>query len=1069
MTDNNDMDHLNLQDITLESDIKNDDSGSFNMLSCNSKLGKKDPRVSLIRKAIKDKNVKNIAVVGPYGSGKSSVITSFIDSKITNKKTLFFSIDTLKKYKSNLSNDGDDKNKDTFAKRSNIVYAIYNELLKRNTNSIVLDKYVNNLFNGVKQLVLFFLFLVASLCSCVLGSYYLFPFIGWWCCLVGVAAFSLLQFLYFTVSLRNIKVQNRLSGMDVIAELDKTDSKISFEKIKNHPGLAENIIVKQLSSKKIRYVVFEDLDRLSKDKYDEYIEDIKDFNYLINQSNGFKCKYRRVIFFYAIRDNAFSDSMARVKCFDLIVPVVPFATSANAPDSIMLNSFIKNNVDQNAIVDLSSYLLDQRQVNAATTQFNINKQITYSDDLLTELFALTILNVRFPSVYAQLYENQNFLNALIKDFEANRDLFKSFSIIGPQTPSDADSLKKLRIVCHALSDNDKVDLELFLKTCLIHRYITFNYEALMHSNIENGLAFGDLGYIHKFNAREYHNYYQIMNPLALLQHIKKPETMFAIKDGINIYLLRYIFGSKTKFTGLDICRETAISSLNKMSNDEMSNYINNTNPLDYEGWYELMIKVIPGSIQLYYAATKIKNEDIRFRICLKLFNNYDASNFDANKKLPNEFIEIINSIKFIDLYGQQMLPNQTIKLINSSYFFPKSIVNLKLDNNVINLLSTSLSFEKSFENMCIVYKDFAKQPFTVINSSEKLWNNLIKDKANLIILLGRCNLKDASDTPNSCIAFIDKAVASSNSDILNSKYFDQWEHRLVMAPAATNKYIAALKRGLIDFSNPSDIDVTKTIAPDALIACIKEYVAYFSTIHFNASTSWLLVAKLDTETLYKLKDSLTLDDSVNHVSSLGYNRINEIINLLNPEEKNKLLKFIMLNSPSNIVEAYAANTISVNDLKDIKINAAFIDAIFAKETYKLLNTCIEKQNLDVSKQYILQHPQLDYKFMFIGNDNELLKCEDTNLIVEYCKSEKRDFDFVRTLITSLPIEQVSQYKDWRQFLESFDLKKESKDSKYLYFQNNENNNAIIEHFNEIGVVKNVKYLDNNSIIRCTMS
>lgn len=61
------MDDLNLQDITLESDFKNNDNGSFNMLSCNSKLGKNDPRVSLIRKAIKDKNVKNIAVVGPYG------------------------------------------------------------------------------------------------------------------------------------------------------------------------------------------------------------------------------------------------------------------------------------------------------------------------------------------------------------------------------------------------------------------------------------------------------------------------------------------------------------------------------------------------------------------------------------------------------------------------------------------------------------------------------------------------------------------------------------------------------------------------------------------------------------------------------------------------------------------------------------------------------------------------------------------------------------------------------------------------------------------------------------------
>ena len=366
---------------------KNEDN---HFLSCVSNLDKNDPRIVMIKKAIKDRNVKNIGIIGEYGAGKSSIVKSYIESKKINKQTIYFSWDTLNQYETDVD----------------VIKIIFTELLKRNTASVLLDNYYKKLFSFRKGGISAFLFLSIILSFSSLVTYYVWiHYWGWPSLFLGIliAATSIL----IGSKIKSCKV--RFSFKDIISVEGEANIKEDgkyYEKIKDHPGLVETAVIKDLRTKKIRYMVFEDIDRYYKDteKAITFIKKLKIINDLINQSKEFKPNYRKIIFFYELKDSFFVDSEVRTKYFDLIIPVIPYANHLNAADSILQDEFIKSKVSRDVLTDLSIYLLDQRQVNAVLCSFDINKDLTYSENLLNELFALTIFSVRFPSIYSLLYQ-----------------------------------------------------------------------------------------------------------------------------------------------------------------------------------------------------------------------------------------------------------------------------------------------------------------------------------------------------------------------------------------------------------------------------------------------------------------------------------------------------------------------------------------------------------------------------------------------------------------------------------------------------------------------------------------
>ena len=111
------------------------------------------------------------------------------------------------------------------------------------------------------------------------------------------------------------------------------------------------------------------------------------------------------------------------------------------------------------------------------TLFNVDRKVTYSDDLLPELFALAIFNTRFPSVYAHLFEKNNFLSALIKAYSNNENLFNGFKL-STATTGEAPELGKFRELFKNLVESDKTEFLLFIKISNFLIYSS-NWEILL--------------------------------------------------------------------------------------------------------------------------------------------------------------------------------------------------------------------------------------------------------------------------------------------------------------------------------------------------------------------------------------------------------------------------------------------------------------------------------------------------------------------------------------------------------------------------------------------------------------
>ena len=121
-------------------------------------LGPSDTYVNFLLSYQNNKEVKNIGVFGTYGSGKSSVVSSFINE--TGKKAIYFSQDTFNKYIIKESNDS----KKTMI--LDIRNCIYKEILSYTTDSIRSSQYFRVLFAKPSDRfmygVLFCLFAVVS-------------------------------------------------------------------------------------------------------------------------------------------------------------------------------------------------------------------------------------------------------------------------------------------------------------------------------------------------------------------------------------------------------------------------------------------------------------------------------------------------------------------------------------------------------------------------------------------------------------------------------------------------------------------------------------------------------------------------------------------------------------------------------------------------------------------------------------------------------------------------------------------------------------------------------------------
>lgn len=343
-----------------------------------------------IEVALTEKNrqvIKNIALTGSYGVGKSSILQQVAQTHEEN--VVQISLSTL-----GVADDDHSPNAGASSKTNRIQKEIVKQLLYREDP----DKTPGSRFRRIGQLSRWRGLGIAALASLALTV--LFFLTGWtsqlaelvlpywnpglWSHLVLFTIFTLFVFALESAMHNRLRVKSLTTGYATVS-LSGDNEMTYFDQYLDE-------IVYFFEVTKADIVIFEDIDRFD----DPHIfETLRSLNSLINsakQLNG-----RSIRFIYAIKDSIFDElgrdvstkdhgdtSMLqdaavielvranRTKFFDLVIPIVPFITHRSARD-IMLRTMneIERHISPELIDLAAQHLADMRLIKNTRNEFVI--------------------------------------------------------------------------------------------------------------------------------------------------------------------------------------------------------------------------------------------------------------------------------------------------------------------------------------------------------------------------------------------------------------------------------------------------------------------------------------------------------------------------------------------------------------------------------------------------------------------------------------------------------------------------------------------------------------------------
>lgn len=413
-----------------------DNSNKYEVLLPDDNSDEKGYYSEALKVALNTPKVNNIAITGPYGSGKSSFIESFKERN-AEWNYLPISLATFKNQKEEVSeiieekksitpdnpreNKDEEKseNKSKFELHQDVERSILQQFFYREKDDDVPYSRFKKIHNIKKKWILVHSFFVTFIVSYsflmyspekfkklflvnpleVLDiSYHKYLTIVF----VGVVIFYLYTLFHY---LQNIQISkfNFKKGEISLAKQDKASI------LNEH--LDELLYFFEVTSYNV--VFFEDIDRF--DDTEIFIK-LRELNNLINNSKQIN---RRIIFIYAIRDDMFTDK-ERTKFFDFIVPIIPYINPSNS-ERKLVDKFKKDiedkKIDENFISQVSLYIDDMRLLLNIYNEYMVYKKNLESDKLNhTQLLALIICKNFYPLEFAKLHTREG----IIYDLFANK-------------------------------------------------------------------------------------------------------------------------------------------------------------------------------------------------------------------------------------------------------------------------------------------------------------------------------------------------------------------------------------------------------------------------------------------------------------------------------------------------------------------------------------------------------------------------------------------------------------------------------------------------------------------------
>ena len=345
---------------------------------------------------IENENIKNAAISGHYGSGKSSIWQTYKNMRNINNVIYIALGDYCQ---------GDEEGNSISRIEKQILTQILTQV---NQKDIPLSKYKlksnKNKCTIAKYLLASFSFIVSILGWLVkaeITSAYTVNMEEYLRIIFILFVLPLLYLLYrifkgelFQISKINLKIA------EANAQTSEEKDESIFDK-----DIKEIIYI--LKSSNVKYVVFEDLDR-----YDNVLifSKLRELNYLLNADRSKQDSY--IKFIYMVRDDLF-DVQTRSKFFDFILPVIPIVDSENSEGKLMEYFKDNNNIpDKKVLRKISIFIDDMRILKNIVNEYNIYSEILLPQKLnldKNKLFSIIVLKNIFPEEFSLLQRDRGYI------------------------------------------------------------------------------------------------------------------------------------------------------------------------------------------------------------------------------------------------------------------------------------------------------------------------------------------------------------------------------------------------------------------------------------------------------------------------------------------------------------------------------------------------------------------------------------------------------------------------------------------------------------------------------------
>lgn len=414
-----------------------------------------------LRFATDDEKVGNIALTGPYGSGKSSIIQSFL--KQYRRPALHISLAAF------VPETGKVDNKDSGPKTEPVCNNVSRQEIERSilqqmvygadANKLPLSRFkriqspgvwsaFKSLYIMLGLLALWYAFLQRE--AIISGAFFTpFALSNWFdlgsFALGTIFLWMILHHFYvasFGLSLKALS----LKDIEIRPASDNPDSILNRH-------LDE--IVYFFQSTDYDLVVIEDLDRFNNT---EIFVTLREINSLVNENVGVKQTIR---FLYALRDDVFVNT-DRTKFFEFIIPVIPIINASNSIDMVLKQGkrlALDGRLDRQFLREVSRYLNDLRLIQNIFNEYAIYVANLETDDEnwldANKLLAVLIYKNVYPRDFEKLHRGKgnladilNLQDELIAHAEAAHrskiaELEKSIEIAEEQTPSNLRELSQI--------------------------------------------------------------------------------------------------------------------------------------------------------------------------------------------------------------------------------------------------------------------------------------------------------------------------------------------------------------------------------------------------------------------------------------------------------------------------------------------------------------------------------------------------------------------------------------------------------------------------------------------------